>query len=114
MNQQAVRTVWIDAERIEQHVHVKIHTGLQYGQVDMPTYERRRNHRNDAGEAGTLILRADQWPSFIRALAIGGHATGLRVCWSEHTDDRRNLWNGSFDRPCVLGSMDPVEWERAA
>ena len=110
--ERSVRTVWVDAERIEQHVHVKIHTGKQYGQEDMPTYERRQNHRNDAGEAGTLILREDQWPSFIQALAVGGHATGLRVCWSEHTDDRRNLWNGTPDRPCVIGTAEPVEWER--
>lgn len=108
-----VRTVWVDAERVEQHVHVRIHTGEQYGQDDMPTYERRNDHANNAGEAGTLVMRADQWLPFIKALAVGGYTTGLRVCWSEHTDDRRDLWNGSPDHPCVLGETTPVPWERS-
>lgn len=107
-----VRTLWVDAERIEQHVHLKIHMGWQYGQVDKPTYEKRRDHRNDAGMAGTLILHDHEWLPWIKALAAGGHATGLRVCWSEHADDRRNLWNGTADRPCVLGTTEVVEWER--
>jgi hypothetical protein len=106
------RAVWIDAELIGEHVHLKISTGKQYGQDNLPTYERPTGYRNDAGEAGRLILRADQWPSFIKALAVGGHATGLRVLWSEHNVDRRNLWNGTLDAPCLLGQTDPVPWER--
>lgn len=108
-----VPTIWIDTNLVEEHAHLKINTGFQYGQENMPTYERRHNHRNDAGEAGTLILRADQWLPFIQALAAGGYQTGLRVCWSEHTDDRRDLWNGSPDHPCVLGETTPVPWERS-
>jgi hypothetical protein len=107
----SVRTVWVDAERLGEHVHVKVSTGFQYGQEDMPTYERGPGHSNDAGGAGTLILRADQWPPFIRALAVGGYATGLRVCWRERTEDRRSLWNGAPDRPCIIGHKEPVEWE---
>lgn len=108
----SIRAVWLDAERIEQHVHVKVHTGKQYGQDEIAS-ERPGGAgiRNDAGVAGTLILRLDQWPSFIRALAVGGHATGLRVCWCEHTEDQRNLWNGTPDAPCILGTTEPVEWE---
>lgn len=108
-----IRTLWVDAERIEQHVHLKINMGWQYGQDAMPTYEKARNYRNDAGLAGTLIIHDHEWLPWIKALAAGGHATGLRVCWSEHTDDRRNLWNGTPDRPCILGTTDVVEWECA-
>lgn len=107
-----VRTVWIDARKIEQHVHVKITTGWSYGQPDRPTYERRQDHRNDAGVAGEIILQADQWLPFIRALALGGHDTGLRVCWAEHNEDRRSLWNGCHDRPCLFDTHDPVDWVR--
>lgn len=108
-----VATVWVDARRVEGHHHVKVYTGFQYGQSEVPTYETRVDHRNDAGEAGVLVMLAEQWPSFIKTLAVGGHATGLRVCWSDHTDDRRDLWNGAPDRPCLLGSSEPVEWERS-
>ena len=106
----SARAVWLAAERIGDHVHVTVSTGHQYGQPEMPTYARGAGHANDAGEAGKLILRADQWPSFIRALAVGGAETGLRVIWREATDDGRFLWNGLSCDPCIVGTQEPVPW----
>lgn len=107
-----IPSVWIDAERLGEHVHLRVRMGRQFGQDEVPTYDRGRGHINDAGDAGRLILRADQWPGFIKALAVGGHATGLRVIWAEWRDDRRVLWNGAPDRPCFIGGREPTTWER--
>jgi hypothetical protein len=107
-------SIWIDAERLGDHVHAKVSTGVQGGQSDMPTYERGSGHFNNAGGAGTLIFRAEQWPAFIRALAMGGAETGLRVMWRLTPDDGRYLWNGLSCDPCIVGTQEPVEWERSA
>lgn len=104
--------MWVDAELIGEHWHVNTYMGWQYGQDEMPTYEKTRDFRNDTYEAGSLILHKHEWMPYIQALAVGGYTTGLRVCWSDHTIDRRDLWNGSSDGPCLLGDSTPVEWVR--
>ena len=53
------------------------------------------------------LARADQWQPFIKALAIGGHATGLRVMWKTAPDDRRFLWNRLPDSPSLVGPAKP-------
>lgn len=106
-------TIWIDAERLGDHVHAKVSTGRQGGQPDMPTYEDAPGRFNDVGGAGTLIFREDQWPGFIKALAMGGAQTGLRVLWRHRPDDGRYLWNGLSCDPCIVGTQGPVEWERS-
>lgn len=119
-----IRAIWVDAELIGEHIHAKIHTGKQYNQDDVPSYDGGRGYRNDAGEVGTLILREDQWPSFIQALAVGGHATGLRVIWtldrsreslarkegSTQCWDQRYLWNAHADAPAIVGEVEPKPW----
>ncbi len=102
--------VWLAAERVGDHVHVQVQTGLQHGQPSFPDWGP--GMRNDAGIAGNLIFRADQWQPFIKALAIGGHATGLRVMWKTAPDDRRFLWNGLPDAPSIVGRAEPEPWER--
>lgn len=77
----------------------------------MPTYENGRGRVNIAGLAGDLTFREDEWGPFIRALAKGGHATGLRVLWRCPPEEPRYLWNGVPDNPCVVGTTEPVPWE---
>lgn len=110
-----VRTIWVDARRFEEHVHVRVHMGWSYGQEDMPDLTGYGpGVRDDAGDAGTLILRdyEREWQPWIRVLARGGHATNVRVLWCEHTDDRRSLWNAHADAPAIVGTTEPVPWER--
>lgn len=109
----AIKAVWLQAERLGEHVHVRVVTGKQYGQPQYPDW-RGPGMRNDAGDAGKLILRADQWPGFVRALAVGGHATGLRVMWRLTPDDNRYMWNGAPDVPCIVASTERVPWEKEA
>lgn len=106
-----VPAMWLDAERLGDHVHVVVRTGRQYGQ-EIPNYDNEEGSHNDAGGAGHLILRVDQWQPLIASLAVGGHETGLRVIWRYMPDDRRYLWNGAPDAPCVVGTTDPVTWDR--
>lgn len=106
-----IACVWLSGELVGDHVHVKVSTGVQHAQDDMPTYDQQRGHHNDAGGAGALILRRDQWFPFVRAMATGGFLTGLRVVWRCRGLDERFLWNGAQDAPCVVGTRTPCPWE---
>lgn len=110
----SIPTIWLQAEHLGSHVHVKISTGSQGGQDDRPTYEKRAGKWNNAGLAGTLIMREHDWPLFIKSLAIGGTDTGLRVIWRLTPDDNRFLWNGQIGEPCIVGTDEPVPWEKPA
>jgi hypothetical protein len=106
-----IPTLWLDAERIGEHTHVRVRMGTAYGQDEKPHYRREEaDHANDAGDAGRLIFRPDEWEPYIHALAAGGYATGLRVIWTCPPDDPRKLWNGAPDTPCVVDSLKPVPW----
>lgn len=109
-----IRTIYVNARRIEEHTHVTVRIGWAYGQPDVPhPIGAGRGVRDDAGTCGDLILRAGEWEPFIRALAVGGHATGVRVLWAQNPDDNRSLWNAHPDAPAIVGTTDPVPWERA-
>jgi hypothetical protein len=104
------RCLWLQGERIGEHVHVSVRMGRQYGQDDMPTYEKERGHANNVGDAGNLILHADEWGPFISALAVGGYENDLRVIWRCPPEEPRYLWNGAEGYPCIVGSTDAVDW----
>lgn len=109
-----VATVWINAQTVVSHVHVKVYTGKSYGQQDAPDRDGYGpGTRDNAGEAGTLIMHPNEWPPFIKALARGGADTGLRVLWTHDQDPHgpRSLWNGLSCDPCIVGAQEPVPWE---
>ena len=103
---QHVRCLWLQGERIGEHVHVWVRMGWQDGQDQAPNYDGGRGHVNATGDAGHLILRGPEWQPFVTAMAVGGYETGLRVIWRCPPDDPRYLWNGAEDYPCIVGSTD--------
>jgi hypothetical protein len=107
----SVITVWLQGERLGDHVHVLVRTGEMFGQANCPTYNHDRGESQDPGIAKEeWIIRAEHWLPFVKALAVGGYATGLRVIWRCPPDELRYLWNGAADAPCIVGTTDPVPW----